>query len=124
VLYCLSHTSSPFSLVILETGPWELFAWLGFKPQSSQSQPLKLLGLQVWATGALLFQLLMAPGSLVIFMPCFPSALSSMCLLQLHLFLDLGLEDNPEWTPHLKSLNWQHLQDIFFQIKSRHGFWD
>jgi hypothetical protein len=32
VLYCLSHTSSPFALVILEMGSLELFAQAGLEP--------------------------------------------------------------------------------------------
>jgi hypothetical protein len=30
-LYCLSHTSSPFALVILEMGSHELFVWAGLE---------------------------------------------------------------------------------------------
>jgi hypothetical protein len=33
VLYCLSYTSSPFALVILEMRSYEPFAWAGLKPK-------------------------------------------------------------------------------------------
>jgi hypothetical protein len=60
-LYCWSHTSVHFALVILEIGSWELFAWTGLEPWSSQSQPLLQLGLQVWTTGTwLIWRLLIA----------------------------------------------------------------
>jgi hypothetical protein len=39
-----------FALVILEIKVFRIFAQTGLKPQSSQSQPPKYLGLQVWAT--------------------------------------------------------------------------
>jgi hypothetical protein len=34
-----AHLQSIFALVILEIGSCKLFAWIGLKPQSSQSQP-------------------------------------------------------------------------------------
>jgi hypothetical protein len=41
-----------FAVVILQMGSCELFAWACLKLPSSQSQPLKQLGLQAWAPGA------------------------------------------------------------------------
>jgi hypothetical protein len=42
VLYWLSHTWPPhFALVTLKMESHELFAWSGFEPWSSWSQPLK-----------------------------------------------------------------------------------
>jgi hypothetical protein len=40
-LYYLSHTSSPFFLVILEMGSWELFVWAGLELWSYQALPPK-----------------------------------------------------------------------------------
>jgi hypothetical protein len=40
-----------FTLVILEMRAHELFVWAGLEPWSTQFQPPKKLGLQVWATG-------------------------------------------------------------------------
>jgi hypothetical protein len=40
-LYCLSHTSRSFALVILEMVSHKLFAQAGLKPKFSQSQPPK-----------------------------------------------------------------------------------
>jgi hypothetical protein len=60
VLYHLNNnTSSPFcSSYFLEMGSHELFAWAYLELWSSQSQPPKELGLQAWATGAWLRDLL------------------------------------------------------------------
>jgi hypothetical protein len=42
MFYHLSHSASPvFVLGIFEIGSCELFAWAGFKPQSSWSLPPK-----------------------------------------------------------------------------------
>jgi hypothetical protein len=41
ILSCLSHTSSPFCLVILEMESCELLAWADLKPWSSWSPPLE-----------------------------------------------------------------------------------
>jgi hypothetical protein len=46
-LYCLSHTSVHFALVILETGSYELFAQAGLEPQIFQISASQELGLQV-----------------------------------------------------------------------------
>jgi hypothetical protein len=52
-LLCLSHTFSPFySCYFLEVRCCKLFARAGLQLRSSQSQPPKLLGLQVWAIGS------------------------------------------------------------------------